>query len=261
MATRLDPDLPDGWPIRVLAGLEALSELHHGSLLVRADLVEVKGVSGSQQARARITQILSGKLGQARPSASTWPMMRNWTRWPPCPPRRNAPPRSPPWWQRARSPSRGVGRDRVRSLPVIAALAEVLEDCPGLKMEIGGHTDAQGSEGGNKALSQARAEAVLVALQGRRVDVSGMTAVGYGEGIPIADNGTEEGREANRRIEFVLKEAPPAAAAADGLVEALPAGPRRILPMIPRLQWRPPKRPCAPSRARIRMAKAKDNTP
>jgi len=46
---------------------------------------------------------------------------------------------------------------------------------------------------------------VLLALQGRRVDVSAMTAVGYGEGIPIADNGTEEGREANRRIEFVLK--------------------------------------------------------
>ncbi len=99
----------------------------------------------------------------------------------------------------------------------------MLEDCPGLKLEIGGHTDAQGSEGGNKALSQARAEAVLVALQGRRVDVSGMTAVGYGEGIPIADNGTEEGREANRRIEFVLKEAP-AAGAADGQVEAMPAG-------------------------------------
>ncbi len=66
VATRLDPELPDGWPIRVLAGLESLAELHSGSLLVRADLVEVKGVSGSQQARARITQILSGKLGQGQ---------------------------------------------------------------------------------------------------------------------------------------------------------------------------------------------------
>jgi OmpA-OmpF porin, OOP family len=51
----------------------------------------------------------------------------------------------------------------------------------------------QGSEGGNKALSQARAEAVLLALQGRRVDVSGMNAVGYGEATPIADNDNRRG--------------------------------------------------------------------
>ena len=71
-------------------------------------------------------------------------------------------------------------------------------------MEIQGHTDSQGSDGGNLSLSQARAEAVLLALQGRQVDVSGMTAKGYGETQPIADNGTEDGREANRRIDFVL---------------------------------------------------------
>ena len=82
-------------------------------------------------------------------------------------------------------------------------------------MEIGGHTDSQGSEGGNQALSQARAEAVLLALQGRRVDVSGMTATGYGEAQPIADNQTEEGREANRRIEFVLKGSTVASVEAD----------------------------------------------
>ena len=61
-------------------------------------------------------------------------------------------------------------------------------------MEIGGHTDAQGSEEGNRTLSQTRAEAVLLALQGRQVDVSALTAVGYGESRPIADNETELGR-------------------------------------------------------------------
>jgi OOP family OmpA-OmpF porin len=94
---------------------------------------------------------------------------------------------------------------------VLDELAGILSNCPPMKMEIGGHTDSQGSEGGNQALSQARAEAVLLALQGRRVDVSGMTAVGYGETKPIADNGSEEGREANRRIEFLLVGAPQAA--------------------------------------------------
>ena len=87
---------------------------------------------------------------------------------------------------------------------VMDALAKGLKNCNGVTIEIAGHTDAQGSDGGNLALSQARAEAVMVALQGRQVDVSGMRAVGYGEGVPIADNGEEAGREANRRIEFTL---------------------------------------------------------
>jgi OOP family OmpA-OmpF porin len=95
--------------------------------------------------------------------------------------------------------------------PVLDALAAILTTCPPMQMEIGGHTDSQGSEDGNKSLSQARAEAVLLALQGRRVDTSGMTAVGHGEAVPIADNETEEGRDANRRIEFVLLGPPPVA--------------------------------------------------
>ncbi len=74
-----------------------------------------------------------------------------------------------------------------------------------------GYTDAQGSDSGNQALSQARAETVLMSLQGRQVDVSAMVAKGYGEANPIADNASEVGREANRRIEFTLVVTPPPA--------------------------------------------------
>jgi OmpA-OmpF porin, OOP family len=71
-------------------------------------------------------------------------------------------------------------------------------------MEIGGYTDSQGREEMNQALSQRRADSVLSALLARRVLTSNLTSFGYGEENPIADNDTEEGREANRRIEFRL---------------------------------------------------------
>ena len=66
LATRLDPALPDGWPVRVIAGLEALAELTEGRLLVRADLVEVQGVTGSTLSKAKIAQILSDQLGKGQ---------------------------------------------------------------------------------------------------------------------------------------------------------------------------------------------------
>ena len=205
-ATRLDAGLPDGWPVRVLAGLAALAELDQGALVVRADVVEVTGVTGSQDAKGRITQILSGKLGQGQtfkvnvrydealdPIASI-PTPEE------CAARLNAViARTKITFTPASAEIATTAR------PVLDALATILVTCPPMTMEIAGYTDAQGSEGGNQALSQARAEAVLVALQGRRVDVSNMTALGYGETFPIADNSSEDGREANRRIDFVLK--------------------------------------------------------
>lgn len=208
-AARLDPELPDGWPARVLAGLEALSYLAHGNLVVRADVVEVRGVTGSQSGKARISQVLSDKLGQGQvfrvdvtydealdPLAAI-----------------------PTPQECVQDATDILARQKITFTPgsaeidasagsVMDALAEVLADCPGLKMEIAGHTDSQGSDGGNLALSQARAEAVLLALQGRGVDVSAMMAKGYGETVPIADNDSDTGREANRRIEFTLEGVP-----------------------------------------------------
>ena len=86
-------------------------------------------------------------------------------------------------------------------------IAAILRDCAGIPLEIQGHTDSQGREEMNQQLSQARAQSVLNALRARRVLVGGFEANGYGEATPIADNETEEGREANRRIEFHLIEA------------------------------------------------------
>ena len=91
---------------------------------------------------------------------------------------------------------------------LISALGVMLKQCPGVPIEVGGHTDSQGSERGNRSLSEDRAKAVLVALKTEGVDVATMKAVGYGEEKPIGDNDTEEGREANRRIEFTLIGAP-----------------------------------------------------
>ena len=79
------------------------------------------------------------------------------------------------------------------------ALACVSDD---LTVEIGGHTDAQGAEADNQALSEARAQAVVAFMVARGVPANGLRAVGFGESRPIADNDTSEGRAQNRRISF-----------------------------------------------------------
>jgi transforming growth factor-beta-induced protein len=71
-------------------------------------------------------------------------------------------------------------------------------------VEIGGHTDADGSEESNLVLSEQRAQSVVDYLIAAGVDPGLLSAVGYGEALPIADNDTDEGRAQNRRIEFSI---------------------------------------------------------
>ena len=205
LATRLDPELPDGWPLRVLAGLEALAELDSGQVLVRADTVEVSGLTGSQFARARVAQILSGQLGQGQTFKVNVTYLEKLD------PLAALPTPQECAGQVAAVLSAGKitfepGSAEIDSSAkgLMDALAKALTDCGAMPMEVAGHTDSQGSDEGNRALSQARAEAVVLALQGRQVDVSAMRAMGYGETRPIADNADGIGREANRRIEISL---------------------------------------------------------
>jgi outer membrane protein OmpA-like peptidoglycan-associated protein len=74
------------------------------------------------------------------------------------------------------------------------------------KIEVQGHTDATGNRLHNKQLSQARADSVVKALAALGVDRRRLAAKGYGQEKPIADNDTDEGRQKNRRVQFVILE-------------------------------------------------------
>jgi outer membrane protein OmpA-like peptidoglycan-associated protein len=92
-----------------------------------------------------------------------------------------------------------------RSYGLLDEVAATIQSAPleGL-VEVQGHTDSQGAESSNLKLSQSRAEAVVEYLVGKGVPAEKLRAKGYGESKPIKDNGTEEGRTANRRVEFVI---------------------------------------------------------
>jgi OOP family OmpA-OmpF porin len=85
-------------------------------------------------------------------------------------------------------------------------LIETALRCPTVNIEVAGHTDADGPEGFNQALSEKRAEVVTDYLVKAGLPASRFTAVGYGSTQPIASNETDEGKAHNRRIEFVVKE-------------------------------------------------------
>ena len=85
------------------------------------------------------------------------------------------------------------------SLAELERLAEALKRHPHLRLEVGGHTDAVGSDSDNQALSERRAKAVYDYLILCGIDPSRLTYRGYGESRPVATNETPEGRAQNRR--------------------------------------------------------------
>ncbi len=84
----------------------------------------------------------------------------------------------------------------------LRALAGVLGGSDSLRIE--GHTDSQGGEAANQALSQRRAEAVMRTLAEAGIDGGRMQATGRGESSPVADNGSAAGRARNRRVEIII---------------------------------------------------------
>lgn len=205
MAARVVEGLPTDWPIRVLAGLEALGFLENGVLIVTPDDVLIRGVTENENANADVAGLLSTKLGENRPYTLDIIYREP-------PPPTDLPP-TPEECEASLFAAQSEGKITFEpgsatiaadSLDVMNAIADILRECGDLRLEIQGHTDSQGREVMNQQLSQARAQSVLNELRSRRILTTNFVAKGYGESQPIADNSTEEGREANRRIEFRL---------------------------------------------------------
>ena len=109
-----------------------------------------------------------------------------------------------------------LGKARIRFEPgkadIVADSAGLLDRlietalrCPAANIEIAGHTDSDGDEPGNQALSEKRAQAVADYLVKAGLPATRFSAAGYGATQPIASNDTDQGKAQNRRIDFVVK--------------------------------------------------------
>lgn len=94
---------------------------------------------------------------------------------------------------------------RPEAQPVIAEIVKLMQADPTLKLEVQGHTDNAGTPAHNVTLSEGRAAAVVAALRAQGIAADRVVPRGFGQEKPIADNGTEEGRAKNRRVELVKR--------------------------------------------------------
>jgi len=91
------------------------------------------------------------------------------------------------------------------SISILNEVVDIMRANPTYNVRIAGHTDSVGAEGPNQTLSQQRATAVMNYLVGKGISGTRLSAIGFGESSPIADNSTAEGRRLNRRVELTVK--------------------------------------------------------
>ena len=102
----------------------------------------------------------------------------------------------------------GSARIRPESTPTLEEIGKMLEEHPGLRIAIEGHTDSDGEDAFNQELSESRAAAVKSYLVDRHgIDASRLESAGFGESRPVADNADPEGKQQNRRVELVRLDA------------------------------------------------------
>jgi OOP family OmpA-OmpF porin len=188
---------PAGFAAAVVPALGALSRLSTGTLVVTDR--EVK-LSGDALYEAASGQIRAG-LGKDFP--------QNWQFKP------DAAPVDATVCQQLFSELLGKAQIRFESgkADIVADSAGLLDRlietalrCPNANIEVAGHTDTDGEEAANQALSEKRAQAVTDYLVRAGLPASRFTPIGYGSAQPVAGNDSDEGKAQNRRIDFVVRQ-------------------------------------------------------
>jgi OOP family OmpA-OmpF porin len=186
----------------VIPALGALSRLSTGTLVVSDREVKLSGdalyEASAGQIRAGLTRDLP-RNWQAKPEISVKPA---------------AAPVDATVCQQLFSDLLAKGKIRFESgraiidpdsAGLLDRLIETALRCPNANVEIAGHTDADGDEAFNRALSEKRAQAVADYLVRAGLPADRFKAMGYGSLQPVAGNDTDEGKAQNRRIEFVVR--------------------------------------------------------
>ncbi len=88
---------------------------------------------------------------------------------------------------------------------ILDEMVAILKRYPDMKVEVAGHTDSRSTDAYNEGLSQRRAQSVCDYFIQMGIDAARLMPKGYGESQPIADNATDEGRAANRRVELRIQ--------------------------------------------------------
>jgi OOP family OmpA-OmpF porin len=193
---------PAGFANAVIPALGALSRLSTGTLVVSDREVKLSGDALYEAAAGQIRAGLTKDVPQgwqAKPEISVKPA---------------AAPVDATVCQQLFSDLLGRGKIRFESgraaidpdsAGLLDRLIETALRCPTANIEIAGHTDADGDDGFNQALSEKRAQAVADYLVKAGLPADRFKAMGYGGLQPVASNDTDEGKAQNRRIEFLVR--------------------------------------------------------
>jgi OmpA-OmpF porin, OOP family len=193
---------PSGFAAAVVPALGALSRLSTGTLVVSDREVKLSGDALYDAAAAQIRAGLGKDFPQNfqfKPDISVKPASA---------------PVDPTVCQQLFAELLGKAKVRFESgqasidpdsTGLLDRLVEIALRCPTSNIEVGGHTDTDGEDATNQALSEKRAQAVVDYLVKAGLPASRFTAVGYGSTQPVATNDTDDGKAQNRRIEFLVR--------------------------------------------------------